>query len=130
MNTENILAVADAIEQHTISWLGFNMNTFMYDALFFEDKSGYGCGTCACVAGWTAAVATSATEPKEAYDWSFIRAADWLGLNDDEQIAQLFYASNHPKAEHGVGPLNDLSPRQAVRTLRHLAATGEVDWEV
>lgn len=127
MNVENILKVADAIERHTISDLGFNMGTLRYGEHVYPDKSGHNCGTVACIAGWTLAVLGNLKT--EGFD----EAAAYLGVtraNDPDGNAELFFASNHPRAKNGVGPLQLISQEQALATLRHLAATGEVDWSV
>lgn len=137
MNVERILAVADAIEQHTIPWLGFNMSN--YKAVDLVDHTGHDCGTTACIAGWANAIRLSlkATEPARA-GWSeHDGAADWLGIYEDnwpsDSISdQLFYARNHPdyQASDTKTCWDKISADQAVRTLRHLAATGNVDWTV
>jgi len=55
MNRENILRVADAIEQHSIPDLGFNMNQMLGEAAPHNpDQTGRSCGTVACIAGWAA----------------------------------------------------------------------------
>lgn len=125
VNAENILKVADAIEVHAVPGLGFNMD-FLYtsgqeaagaDLLGVEN-----CGTVACIAGWAGIV----IEGKA----SFRIAREAFGLSESDAL-RLFYATNHPDARTGeYGPLFRIQPDQAVRTLRHLAATGEVSWEV
>ena len=112
MDKENILKVADAIEQHSIPGLGFNMNVLHFQ--YHEDKSGYGCGTCACIAGWACAIG-NITPP------SFEAAANFLGLDINNEGDELFWA--------GDFNLGRIELPQAVAALRHLAATGEVDWE-
>ena len=128
VNAENILKVADAIEHHSIADLGFNMGTLHYDdTVTYPDKSGHNCGTVACIAGWTLALLGNVKTQ------GFTEAAGYLGINrtkDADGNSDLFFASNHPDAFGGVGPLQKISQEQAVRTLRHLAATGEVDWKV
>lgn len=125
MKVENILRVADAIERHEISWLGFNMRFFQADthnpeSLGIEDKSGHSCGTVACIAGWTNAVRTGARtsgneiEPED--------EGDWLGLSELDWDA-LFYPKNMK-----MDSWADITQQQAVITLRHLAKTGDVDW--
>lgn len=130
MNVEHINQVADAIEQHTIPWLGFNMSS--YKANKYADRSNHDCGTTACIAGWANAIRLGLTEntPDE-YGWCrHTGAALWLGLSEN-QADDLFYARNHPDYwENGYAAWDTISADQAVRTLRHLAKTGEVDWEV
>lgn len=113
MNKENILAVADAIERHTIPDLGFNMGLIRGTAdAKYPDKSGFDCGTVACIAGWTNAVAGG-----EGVD----AAGDYLGIEGDRLRSKLFYPDN---------PYLGATPAQAGRVIRHLAETGEVDWSV
>jgi hypothetical protein len=126
VNAENALKVADAIEKRTVPHLGFNMNYMIAAANNDFAKDGLNvdnCDTVACIAGWTNVLGGK----RWSATYSF--AGDYLGLRP-EQHDQLFYASNHPDADEGdeYGPLTEISPEQAVRTLRHLAETGEVDW--
>lgn len=126
VNAENILKVADAIEGKSIPGLGFHMNYLVGNEAddAEDDKLNVAnCNTVACIAGW--ANALNANLPNATFGF----ARSFLGL-DEAQGDQLFYASNHPDAEDGMGPLDYIEPFRAVRTLRHLAATGEVDWTV
>lgn len=129
MNKENILKVADAIEHHSIPWLGFNMASFCMTAGGMNpDRSGHGCGTVACIAGWGAAVSGT---PKETLLGDFDAddvAKEFMALSND-QCNDLFYAKSHPKFSRG-GLWTYIPQDQAIRTLRHLAETGEVDWTV
>jgi len=138
MNTENILAVADAIEHHTIPWLGFNM--IGYKA-YGVDMTGHNCSTTACIAGWVNAIRfkLQETQPLISGWCEHDGAANWLGLprhvlgEGDSLSDQLFYARNHP--DYRTGDVQEacwstIPADQAVRTLRHLAATGTVDWTV
>jgi hypothetical protein len=120
---ENILRVADAIETHSIPGLGFNMGAYIGPATeHAKDLSGHRCGTIACIAGWTYAVRNKvqSPEPVPTLDFDYDAEGVWLGLNDD-LTHDLF---------HGYSNSRLVKPAQAVRTLRHLAATGEVSWEV
>jgi len=135
MNKNHILRVADAIEQRTIENLGFNMAvTFArYDGQY-ADQSGHDCGTIACIAGWSVAfreqdrygevsVSRMAATLEEYGGNVLDDARVWLGLDTDRADA-LFYGRHHPS-----GSINSISVSEAVRTLRHLAETGKVDWE-
>lgn len=127
MNRENILAVADAIEQHSIPELGFNMYDYVCDAEVLDrrglsDMSGSGCGTTACIAGWAKAIALGRTPQN--YFGVHEDAQHWLGLSL-EQADTLFYGLGR-----GIISLPDISSAHAVSVLRHLAETGEVDWSV
>lgn len=134
MNKERILAVADAIERHTIPDLGFNMSTFHDSGL--RDMSGHGCGTVACIAGWVVALHHG---PGSMTDEGQVtptgrdiddEAAALLELTPtglDGLAGELFYAF---RRSDRFMTLSDITPDRAVRTLRHLAATGEVDWDL
>lgn len=138
VNAQNILKVADAIEKHSIPHLGFNMAQFVCEAApSIIDHTGHGCGTVACIAGWTNVIGKGLTEHDTHLmsDESF--AADFLGIEfmrddyGDTVSDQLFYARSHPDyAEAGSFIWPQITADQAVRTLRHLAATGNVDWTV
>lgn len=130
MNIERINLLADTIEQHRIPDLGFNMSSFANWAQSAnDDRSGHSCGTTACIGGHAVALATreslesliaadGITKGRHLHD----EARDWLEISDD-QAHQLFYSS-----PCGVS-FSDVTPQQAVNTLRHLALTGYVDWE-
>lgn len=124
MNRENVLKVADAIEKHSIPDLGFNMAAYLTSNE--PDKSGHGCGTVACIAGWAFEVSTNR------------RPVDWH--DDVDGVAAAFFGIDARTAEKLFVPLADVratffpllhaEPRHAVAVLRHLAETGEVDWSV
>lgn len=126
MNVDNILKVADAIEKHSVSGLGFHMN-YLVSAnpwAIKEDKLGIkDCGTVMCIAGWANAISGHRDNA------SFSRASAFLGI-DSRTSRDLFYAENHPEYVGGDAPLDDISAEQAVSVLRNLAATGEVDWSI
>ncbi len=122
MNVENILRVADAIEQHSIPDLGFNMELYGKSAAIqHEDRSGHAYGTTACIAGWTAVVGG-------------FRKAGQLSDREGEEIKEFsesYFGINEGDGDELFAPSinrDDVTPAQAVRTLRHLAATGEVNW--
>ncbi len=123
MHVENILKVADAIEQHSIPDLGFNMNLWFEGDGTYADFSGHRCGTVACIGGTAGLVIEGIKDCNE------IDAARILGLGDgdgyDDRAGQLFY----PKSIESVD-WSKITPAQAARTLRHLAATGTVDWDL
>lgn len=123
INVENILKVADAIEQHSIAELGFNMNyehyvSGEYDRCESLDRSGHGCGTVACIIGWTNAV--FASEPLGLSETAVAHLG--ISVRDGDR---LFWPD---KERWGIRTYDDITPAQAVSTLRRLAATGEVDW--
>lgn len=122
MNIGNILKVADAIEQASVPDLGFNMGTWIGHS---EDKSERSCGTTACIAGWSAIVDKGSIHN--------------VGNDEIVDIAQKFLGMSGNKADElflyvpYMNPLfafrDTVGPIEAVRCLRNLAITGEVDWE-
>lgn len=121
INVENILRVADAIEHHSIPDLGFNMFDYTMDAgdlahFGVSDMSGHNCGTTACIAGWALAVRDEGKLP-DVEDYH-AEAANFLELPLRTSEA-LFLHWN-----------DGTTPAEAVAVLRHLAATGEVDWSI
>lgn len=132
MNVENILRIADAIERQSKfdkSLLGFNMSSFVAD--FVEDDPDYidvsrhECETVACIAGWAVLVGEPAINAEKLKRMNVNevveRAQKWLGLGEFE-VRFLFYAHNAGCALHQI------DAEWAVRVLRKLAASGEVDW--
>lgn len=123
MNRERLAKLADTIEAGRED-LGFNMQEWVGE---------HGCGTTACIAGWTCAVFA----PK---DWEemirlgtggYMRAhsergtvgevaAEELGFAIASDARLLFIPDNwfHASAE------------KAVRVLRHAALTGTIDWSI
>lgn len=126
MNVGNILKVADAIEQASVPGLGFNMRTFGRGSGPLPDKSGHDCGTVACVAGWTYAVAT-AEIPEDRRSLVPPVASKFLGLTGDE-AQSLFLMSGGGFGTYDTDFANAILPEHAVRCLRILAITGKVDW--
>lgn len=124
LNVENILKVADAIEAaakpDATPAMGFNMNLWC-DAVenaedpMYADLTGHGCGTVGCIGGWTQTLLGRPDDNEEL-------TGDLLGL-DYVAAARLFYPIQIARWE-------DITPARAVAVLRHLAATGVVDWNV
>lgn len=129
MNKANILKVADAIEQHSIKWLGFNMSAWFDDEPrenMHEDKTGHNCGTVACIGGWTAAVLLN-RKTENGASKAVSRVSEdrlWKFLGLEERVAQKLFLPNSKVS----GPWRNITPRQAVRVLKYLAETGKVDW--
>ena len=124
MNRENILKVADAIEQHSIPDLGFNMDWLETERIYRlsghreivrKDNTGRDCGTIACIAGWACRLAGVPA--------NFGSARKFLGIPENLRDP-LFYAHGSAVQDR----LEDIQPQTAVAVLRHLAETGEVDW--
>lgn len=132
MNIERILRLADVLdgtEPHEPETpLGFNMRIYRgsalpvddpdYERSGYRDMSGKGCGTIACVAGWADELFGDETIPN--YTPIGLRARRLLGLSAAEAL-RLFIPEGERIYEQAT-------PQIASKVLRHLAATGEVDW--
>jgi hypothetical protein len=124
MNAESILRVADAIEKHEIADLGFNMNDWVSSK--YPDKSGHNCGTSACIAGYAVAAFDGMDEVErinsltedEKIEQFFGRAREIFDMDTEDADDLMVFFSGDP------------TPLKAARTLRHLAATGEVNWNL
>jgi len=132
MNTENIKKLIALLETGDVvdingTHLKFNMDTFG------ESNE---CGTSACIAGWAAVLGTgkplmirrtSWGEDVTTHEYGSIGeyAGEWLGL-DAITENDLFYG----EGDGYVVNLNDIDRAWAIRTLKHLLETGEVDWRV
>lgn len=117
MDKERILHLADVIEKGS-DQLGFNMAFYEYLTSNPDlDMSGHKCGTVACIAGW----AVHTFPPDDRYATAWTAARDQLGLTTF-QADQLFEPSVDAAYEKAT-------PEIAAKVLRHLAETGEVEWE-
>jgi hypothetical protein len=122
MNKENILKVADAIENASLAkkqGIGFNMINFFSEDRY--DQTGNECGTTACIAGWAVAMEVG----KEIQNMTNLdiktKARRILGLTDSE-ASDLFYAHDSLRF------IGNITAEEAVTVLRHFAKTGHVDW--
>ena len=119
MNKERILEIADLIET--------GHERMVFDMGVFGDE--HPCGTAACIAGWTVARFGESGRAKKIDHRRplnalfFDGALSVLGLSFPE--AQRLFAPNEER--DGVSMAEVTAPH-AVRTLRHLAKTGKVDW--
>lgn len=120
MNKTNVLALAAAIEADTIPHISFSLNFWLEPAANMADHDDYdttSCGTVACIAGYGHLVSGGTLA-----DWNGSPpVAAWLDLTVSE-------------ATHLFTPALDraystVTREQAGKVLRHLAETGEVDWE-
>lgn len=136
MNTERLSAVADAIERGSPATpnLGFNMRDFAapVDAQH-KDHTGRAptCGTVACIAGWTASLATqSPVKPQDRHSIGaeniFRTAKDHLNLTKEEADSLFYVIEMGGYADDAI--LTQITSAQAVAVLRHAAATGTIDW--
>ena len=132
MKTERILEIADLIEAGH-DRMHFDMQTY---GCSVGPDDGYSiCGTAACIAGWAVARfgktgrATKVNHRRmleddgEALASAHENAAGVLGLGC--VTAKSLFLPNSD--EQGVD-LHQVTEDHAVRTLRHLAKTGKVDW--
>ena len=115
MNKERILKLADVVERQKHAKVsdshGFNMGEFRHE-----------CGTPSCIAGWACALKKrDKTGMKEIDIDVFSQAKKYLGLSAYE-ADELFIPSS--------GYWSLITPSQAAATLRNLAETGEVVWNV
>jgi hypothetical protein len=112
------------------------MGPFLYtfdeepDHEYSVDNSGHDCGTVACIAGHAVLIDHNVNaeptyeEAQKLMNTAFLgEARQILGLDYDTAY-ELFFAREAPISRHRI------KSDQAVRTLRHLAETGEVDWTV
>jgi hypothetical protein len=135
MRKQSLLDVADAIEAGAVADLGFNMALCVSDEL--PDRSGRGCGTVGCVAGWAVTVLDSdgkrhttplsASALSVAYNsvvWQ--RGRDRLGLTE-EQADWLFLGRWHKSSRTDGVKIGLITPAEAVAELRRLAAQEATD---
>jgi len=132
MNVENILKIADWLRDtrgvDRERRLGFNMVSFretrediscnLIEHIRSRELLEKGCETVCCIAGTACELLLD-----EPTDLENVRstATRLLGLDTYEAFA-LFYTNDHPKI------LKDITPAHAEHVLRHLAATGVVNW--
>lgn len=134
MNKDRILLLADAIEQHSIPDLGFNMADYKREDATWPDQSGHDCKTTACIAGW----AVEVFEP-ETFDGlsfrggGFHQAAQSL-LNLSRTDADALFLGEGRDGENLLHyedtkfDFTEVTPTQAARVLRTFVETGKVDW--
>jgi hypothetical protein len=114
MNKARILALAEVIEKqphvHPDDAEGFSMSDWFHP-----------CGTPSCLGGWT--IHLFVKKGHTTADPTQFRARGLLGLSQTEAL-DLFL----PRLEQIRESYDKITPAHAAFTLRHLAATGEVDW--
>lgn len=118
MFMENILATAKAIEECSIPGLGFNMMSWFQDRGTVFDLSGNNNKATSCMAGWALHVRDGCTKPGpvEIMDEHPCMAAKTFFGIDSDAASQLFRS-------------RQITAREAVTTLKHLAKTGEVKFD-
>lgn len=117
MNKERILALADHIEK-----LPHNNDMDEAGPHFTMSRYFNPCGSPSCIAGHAICM-FSDKKFEDVYDYEFNEAAEVLGL-DWETAGKLFT----PDASEAGKYWSQITPKEAARTLRHLAETGEVKW--
>ncbi len=128
VNTENVMALAAFLEElPEHSDRHFDMNCWLVEDHHGDTEFGTdGCDTAGCIAGWAYVLAKEAGMPEANFPNgalpSEIRftATMFLGLGWSQSRA-LFLPD--------VVDLSKVSVEDAIKVLRHLADTGEVDWE-
>jgi hypothetical protein len=124
MNKERLLLLADMIENKRPPSVQPDLDFHM--AMFWEapEDKGFGpedpeyhtCGTSACIAGWAVATFGSGTTNQK----EIFREARVL-LNLTEGQADGLFLPADP---------DDHATKIAPTVMRHLVATGEVDWDI
>ena len=134
MNKQNILRLAEVLERNELARLGigFNMDRYYKTGSALEDKSGHNCGTTACIAGWAVALfnedGTPRTEPfvEDPYKHGIpIANLGRVALGLSYSIADALFTPELP--DH---IWSSITPQVAAKTLRSLAETGEVRWDL
>lgn len=140
MNITAIHTLAETLENlPPEKKVGFNMGTYHHDLASdfgpMETNVGHQCGTVACIAGWASMFLREdgtglLQRPRREID---IPAFDDLGAHllglDENQANSLFEPMNY-EFENADIDWGQITPAQAAKVLRHLAATGEVDWSI
>lgn len=124
LNIENIQRVRDVI--HALDPDRFDMSEWSVNRDSGDDATAdqlaHDCGTAGCIGGWTSAVfkyRRGMSDDTQSF------AAAKLGLTE-AQGRKLFMPSLFEDGVSWVG--SDITQAEAVMTLDHLIATGEVSW--
>lgn len=123
MNTEAVLRVAEAIENGTIPGVGFNMKFWSGEGSYAQDRLGRKCDCAACIGGTTELLFRDVW-PRE-IDGA-VGVSSIFGISCAMAI-ELCYPEQDGNSNAAA---YDATPQQAGQVLRHLAATGVVDWSV
>ena len=145
MNTERINQLADDLDKvQAVNPKGFNMSTWGYgmiaslcnlpdynsvsfQAIALDDRIDY-CGTAGCIAGWTTLLHGETYHAEQ----PMVFARRYLEL-DEEMAPYLFMPNEHEddaSDDYNAGRViyAQINAGMAAKVLRHLAATGDVDW--
>lgn len=126
MNKERILQLADALAASACpiiagKRLGFDMENFWNDS-FGHDRTGQGCGTVGCIAGWAAALFDPGACPSGSVQGSiFLIGRKALGL--DFKTAYCLFTPDDMQINYRA-----VTPAVAAQVLRTLVETGYVVW--
>lgn len=131
MNTERILRLADTIErfgdEHFTMSLVSNPHFERYGPTF--------CGSVACVCGWAGWLKVQETGQALDGPPSFSEVSEWLGFSADPtpQFFRRYPLAIELFTPYGWRENYDANGRpytakRAATVLRHLAATGQVNW--
>lgn len=131
MNIANILKLAEVLEREDTQ-KHFDLNNWAFNNYRFEsfalvpynEETLHKCGTVACIAGWGKAVFEPTTQDSP-YEVG-IRALDLDALQANELFTPVSDEWDVEVPEDCY--VYDATARGAAKVLRHLAATGEVDW--
>ncbi|RWF44259.1 MAG: hypothetical protein EOS65_02465 [Mesorhizobium sp.] len=121
MNIERILQLADVIEKTPHKPIYYHGNSPAPLTEFNMER--WHCGTIGCIAGWT--VHLFGNKGASAEDDAGMKAGELLGLslNDADNLFCPGSGREGPR-------LSEIKPAKAALILRHLAATGEVNWQI
>ncbi|MBN7759747.1 hypothetical protein JYP52_01245 [Nitratireductor aquibiodomus] len=140
LNINAVNALADLLDNLPAETeTGFNMMYYNraldHSYMQVDTHVEHECGTVCCIAGWAAMYLQEGDQPlretpakRELHHLPRRKAREILGLTE-HQTRQLFEPMDHDD------PAPDLdwysvTPKQAAKVLRHLAATSVVDWTI
>lgn len=136
MNRELLTQIAEWLEAgapHKAGISQFNMNKLIDTASYTNSPNPiHGCGTACCIAG--AAIQFTQENknlppmdrlPAISANWQ--QAGELLRLQDDLAYA-LFFGEN--LEGKWIVDLEEVTAKDAAKVIRHLLATGEVDWNL
>ena len=142
MNTERISQLADDLDKvQAVNPHEFNMSNWGYgmlvnlepfdhmgDLVVSTDDRIEQCGTAGCIAGWATLLYGEMYHSNTPSEF----AQGYLGLNDDN-AHDLFMPNEHEEDmddDYNAGRViyAQINAGMAAKVLRHLATTGDVDW--
>jgi hypothetical protein len=138
LNAHVLFAVADALDQEEAfikagrSKLYFDMGTYI------AVRSGHGCGSTACIAGWVVALFDENGAPREkvltlaALQKIHNSNSHGIKMHNIHNAAMRTIGLEEHEANMLFSPgcLRAITPKIAAETLRNLALTGEIEWNL